>query len=402
MSRSESEPPKEHLYGAQEAAQYLGIHRSTLHLACQRGLVTPDQTTPGGHLRFRRETLDHFRAQLTYLPATSELAALAPLTALATITSGISARLSAEEICQAAVESIQRAQPGIDGVAVALVDMEAAPPRTPQLIAHTGLPEAFVAEYQRLCDQHIEVAGTYVMKTRQPEYIEDTEVEPLRLGSARLARLAAYRSYAVVPLLQGEQGLGALILASSTPHRFTPSDRLFLDATAAELALAVRIDLYLALTSDLILCALGRPVEPEPTAGKATARLAQLRELLLNRTDAVDVCALGFDDGGSLGAHHPELRALAERAMESEALARGEWFQDDVPYTGLAASIRLYDEQVASVAAAWPGHRPKSQVDRSLLLVFAGACALASGRVKLDAFRAGQTPPEPEDEDNAP
>jgi hypothetical protein len=399
MSSTDSEPPSERLYGSQEAAQYLGIHRSTLHLACQRGLVVPDLTTPGGHLRFRRETVDRFRAQLARLPATSETAALAPLTALARITSGIIARESAKEICQAAVESIQCAQPGIDGVAVALLDLQSAPPRVPRLVAHVGMSAAYLAEYQRLLDQQTELAVTHVLTTRQPEYIEDTEAEPLRLGSAHLARVADYRSYAVLPLLQGEQGLGTLILASRTAHRFTSGDRLFLDATAAELALAVRIDLYLSLTSDLILYALGRPVLPEPTAGKMIARLAELRELFLNRTDAVDACALGFDDAGSLGARDPALRALAERAVGGEELARSEWERDGVLYTGLAACVVLYDEHTASVAAAWPGHRPPSQSDRSLLLVFAGACALASGRVKLSELRTGQVTADPLEDD---
>ncbi|MBF6591084.1 MAG: GAF domain-containing protein [Ktedonobacterales bacterium] len=378
MSTHDPSPDGEHWYGAQEAALYLGIHRSTLHLSVHRRLLIPDMATPGGHFRFKEETLKQFRVRLAHGAATSETAILAPIHAIARITSGISAREPAEEICRAAAEGIRHAQPDIDAVLVALHDPGASDPYSLRLVAEAGPIPALWQEHQRLRGQGVELATTHAMRTLECEIVEDTEARPIRFGSARIARAAKLRSYAVQPLLNGTQVLGVLMLASRTPHRFVPGERIFLDAVVDELALALRIEQYLALTRHLILCAMGWGSDTEPAKGQPESRLGVLRDFFITHTGAEDACAVGFDDGGCLDTPHPRLRALAERALASEGYLREEWEQDAIAFTGMAASVALRDGHLVSGGAIWRGKRPSSQSDHSLLLVFVGACVLAA------------------------
>jgi transcriptional regulator with GAF, ATPase, and Fis domain len=240
---NDSDTSSERWYGALETAQDLGMHRSTLHLAISRDALVPDRLTPGGHARFCQETLDRFKTQMQRAAATSEKNPVASLSAIARITSGISVQEPAKDICQVAVESIRHAQPGIDGVAIVLVDREKEPPEL-RWEASVGLSARFIAEYERLYARHVELAMTRVLQTLEPEIVPDTAQAQLPFGSNRLTHVESIRSYAVFPLLQGQHGLGALLLTSHTPHRFTNADRAFLRSVANILALAVRIDLY--------------------------------------------------------------------------------------------------------------------------------------------------------------
>src|SRR5262249_24382394 len=72
---------EEKLVGANEAARFLGIHRSTLHQAVKNGAITPDLTTHGGHFRFSRATLDAFAVRIAREPVTALSELLPELTA---------------------------------------------------------------------------------------------------------------------------------------------------------------------------------------------------------------------------------------------------------------------------------------------------------------------------------
>src|SRR5262245_9493289 len=98
---------EEHLYGAQEAARFLGIHRSTLHLAVKRNILVPDSKTPGGHLRFRRETLDAFAVRLAHEAVTSTTSLLSSLGRTLTLPNG------PQEFCHLAVARIRETLPDL-------------------------------------------------------------------------------------------------------------------------------------------------------------------------------------------------------------------------------------------------------------------------------------------------
>lgn len=58
--------PKRRLLSSGQAADELGIDRSTLWRAVKAGDITPTEVTPGGHLRF---DLDDLRRQIRELAA---------------------------------------------------------------------------------------------------------------------------------------------------------------------------------------------------------------------------------------------------------------------------------------------------------------------------------------------
>src|SRR6185437_15010137 len=77
----------EHLYGVQDAATYLGIHRATLFRALRNGLIIADRTTPMGRARFHLATLQAYRETLRHQAATSQDHIYAPVRVLAKLAS---------------------------------------------------------------------------------------------------------------------------------------------------------------------------------------------------------------------------------------------------------------------------------------------------------------------------
>jgi excisionase family DNA binding protein len=383
MASNNEAPSGDRWFGTQEAARYLGIHRSTLNLAVHRATLMPDRTTPGGHLRFSQETLDRFKSFLERGPVTSDERLIGPLHVLTDTASGLEASSTAKDVCQAAVRSILGSRMGIDAAAVVLVNRHSDPPRLVP-ITQAGFSKALMDELQRLFSGGVELATSHVLNTLKPEIVGDTERQELRSGTRRLVRMAGIRAYAVYPLMRGSQALGIFIVASTSPRPFTASDRLFLTALASELSLANYLEQYLTLTRNLIHAAMGRPAGPELSGGKPTFRLEGLRELFINQAAAEDICALGFDDGGALEPRHEQLRALAEGALARRTFLSQTWRLHNTVYSGMAVGVPLYDEHAVSVAVLWLGRRPRSPADQALLMVFAGACALASGRVRLE------------------
>ena len=386
MAHHDGDSHIESLFGALDAARYLGIHRSTLHLAVQRGTLVADNTTPGGHLRFRQETLDAFKRHFEHNPITRDESAIAPLEVLRTVSSNLSARRSAADVCQAAADSILHSGMGFDVVAVMLVNHDSGQPEL-ETITSVGLTSEFITEWKQLFKQGTEIATSIVLRSFRPEVVGDTEREHLRYGTGHLVRLSGVRSYAVCPLARGAQGIGALVVASTAPHQFTASDRAFLNAISSELSLAISIQQSLELTSELIQMAMGRSFGPESPAARASSRLERLRDLLLRRTAAEDICVLGFDDGGILSTADLRLCTLAEhaRAEEMGIPIMESWKARGEPYTGMAVGAPHYDGQPVSVALLWRGKCTPTTADRVLLLVFAGACALASSHIRPNA-----------------
>src|SRR5262249_48602967 len=133
MPRRPSPDPDEQLLGAQTAANHLRIHRSTLHLAVRQGTLVPDARTAGGHVRFKRETLDAYCARFSMGgPATGESAVAAPMRALAELAQLLATTAPLEAVGEAAVAGVRRALPGIDACAVAMVRPEAGDPHALQ------------------------------------------------------------------------------------------------------------------------------------------------------------------------------------------------------------------------------------------------------------------------------
>jgi excisionase family DNA binding protein len=100
------------------AARLLAVSQHTVIRACRDGRLKPDETTPGGHLRFSEESIRRLAPLAMELIGTGETARVLGLTAgrlrravhdgtvrLATVTPGGHRRFAATEIASAAFQS---------------------------------------------------------------------------------------------------------------------------------------------------------------------------------------------------------------------------------------------------------------------------------------------------------
>lgn len=228
----------ERLYGTVAAAKLLGLHRSTLNVAVRKHLLIPDERTPGGHLRFRRTTLEAFRERLAAWPATGGGAATAPLHLLADLCDLLARDVAPETFADRIVTGLPRALPGIEMCFVARVVAEPEDRLAPHIIARSHLPDEVWALFEQL-KTTFRFAVTTVLRTLSPEYCEDASATPLHTGTLELRRIWALGSYAALPAISGGRPVGALICAGPAPRTFTEHDQALLGAVADLLAVAL-------------------------------------------------------------------------------------------------------------------------------------------------------------------
>lgn len=383
---------REQWYGAQEAARFLGVHRSTLHIAVRQGLIVPDQYTPGRHARFKRATLDAFRIRLADHSATSDTAPQASQ-ALARLANMLARSSEPEELAAAAIAGIRRVMPQVDKCCIAVRTGDPRDRDRMRLLAQHGIPAWVIDDYIRLRST-FRFATTTALRCRCPQTCEDTSKERLYSGTEHLLRSLHLGAYFVQPILAGEEPLGVVICLYSRPHMFTEVERTLMGGIADELATALANadqirHLTGALTTSRVLMRYAlnlradapsavevSAVEAEEGAASVAAHEQALGDLFKQLSGAEDVCALGF--GRNLETRHPYLRDLACQACAGDEMAQRQWRQNGVQYTGIGASILLVTGLRAGVAAAWPGMRPFAEADHSLLVTFAGAYVIAA------------------------
>lgn len=247
--RTGDEPCREHagagadsaLLGAQAAARYLGVHRSTLHLAIRQGALAPDERTPGGHVRFRCATLDTYRQRLGESAATGETALAAPMRAVHELTGALLTRDAPEDLAQRAVDELRRALPGIDACTVATVAPRPGDPLALRPLAEHGTPADVVDEFER-SHRTFRFATTTVLRTLEAEICENTGRAHLHTGTRRVSRLWPIGAYAICPIVAAARPLGVVTCVSHRPRRFNAAERMFLHAVADLLALALRAE----------------------------------------------------------------------------------------------------------------------------------------------------------------
>lgn len=229
---------QERPFGTQEAAKLLGLHRSTINVAVRKRLLIPDELTPGGHLRFRRATLEAFRERLAACPATGGGAATAPLGLLADLCGLLARNVSLDAFAAQIVAGLPRALPGVTMCAIARVVAEPDDRFSPRVIAHSQLPDEVRVRFEQL-KSTFKFAVTTVLRTLSPEYCEDTAAAPLHTGTLELQRIWTLGSYAALPIVAGDRPVGALICAGPTPRHFTEHDQALLGAVADLLSVAL-------------------------------------------------------------------------------------------------------------------------------------------------------------------
>lgn len=395
MTDHEPCDPCGRLYGTQEAAELLGIHRSTLHLAVRKHLLPADAVTPGGHLRFRRATLEIFRERLRSEPATTEADSALHAHVLVRIAHALAGRAELENMFQETLSHLCDARLGI---AMACIGIRtAAFPRIdkPRLVAIRGYPDWFLPEYERVRPD-AEQAAIRAQRLHEVVVRADTHDPHLQTDAVvRLLRRADVRSYVAAPIVNERDVLGVLVAASKTPRRFGASELLLLRGVADELALALRalkiaqtqeteqLGHYLTLSQRLTQRALelraGGPHHGSGSASRVSpADLADLGRLFQREVGAYEVCALGFDRSLDLRATYPALPLLACQACAGDALVSEQWTENGTVHTALAASVRMASGDRAGVAVMWKRSYPAGEAEHALLVAFAGAFALAT------------------------
>ena len=178
---------EEALLGAQAAARYLGLHRSTLFLAVREGILIPDARTRGRHTRFRRATLDAYKARYSAASATGETALVPLLRALSDLTRSIASAPSLPDAARSVVAQVQRALPGIDGVSVARSGVTPGDRSSVQMITEPMVPEHVLHTFERL--RHTFRFGTTTaLRTLEAEISEDTSSENAYTGTRNIVR----------------------------------------------------------------------------------------------------------------------------------------------------------------------------------------------------------------------
>jgi excisionase family DNA binding protein len=258
-----SQREEEALFGAQAAARYLGLHRSTLFLAVREGILIPDARTRGKHTRFRRATLDAYKARYAAASATGETAMVPLLRTLSDLTRSIASALSLPDAARSVVEQVQRALPGIDGVSVARAGVTPGDPSSVQMITEPMVPEHVLHTFERL--RHTFRFGTTTaLRTLEAEISEDTSSENSYTGTRNIVRTWPLGAYAIYPIVVRGEARGLLFCTSSQPRSFPAADRAFLQAVVGLLTLA--FERFEAIE---VLRALGAP---SPNEARSTTK----------------------------------------------------------------------------------------------------------------------------------
>jgi excisionase family DNA binding protein len=237
MPEIDSGAPSERLYGSQEAAKLLGVHRSTINTLVCRHLLVPDEVTPGGHLRFRRTTLDAFHDRLAARAATRAGATAAALRLLADVARLLVRERPLAELCASMTTSIPRALPGVDLCVVSRVVPHPEDRLAMAAIASWGLPDDVRARFNRLRTT-FRFASTTAVRTLTPQYCEDATATLQHTGTAEINRIWPIGHYAILPIIAQGEAAGLIACAGHGPRHFSESDQTLLGALADLLAAA--------------------------------------------------------------------------------------------------------------------------------------------------------------------
>lgn len=404
------------LLGANDAAHFLGIHRSTLHLAVRRELLQPDSTTPGGHHRFSLATLEKFRERLRTEPITTDPVASRHTQTLAQVTHAIATGEPGERVAQLAVRLLCRENAGAHMVCVALHTPGAKDHGALRLLAQEGFPDWFFNDYARLRPS-LEQASVRALYTREPVVSQDCRTN--HDATARLASRAGIRSYVVLPVARGQDVYGVLVVASRVPRHFLTAEVAFLRGIADALVIAYRscsvrndqvwtnrlLRATRALTDRGVELSRNRAgsgmlsATRWPQSGcsggfsqQVQDALVELGELFQRETGAVEVCALGFDRYHRLMPTTYELSAATCAACADTQLLHRMRSEGGRTETVLAASACGQRGERAGVAARWAGQVPATELEHTLLIAFAGAVTLVVGAADAGASAAVEPP----------
>ena len=379
---SHEETGQDRLYAAQEAADFLGIHRSTLHLAVRRLKLTPDAYTPGGHARFRRETLERFSDRLAIDSATGGDGSAAR--ALAAAVAALSHATALEPVCEAVVDAALGACPSFEACAV-LSCGEECPRDEFRLVAGRGIQPRLAVEYRWL-RRHAGADFISSCAAQQGERFlcGDVQASETPDGSQRVLSGAGWRRCAALPCVSDGQTLGVLVCLGRTACGFSEPELSALEHLADVVTVALRRwrrDEAAQRQLETI-GALMRHAQGIHAHAARDDDLVTLRRICQQGSRAKLVREWGVTSRGGDEAPAP-LAALMRVAAHADVSQRVEWTDEDGVCVALATPTPGADGAVGGV---WRRHDLRSGMELALLQVYAQAyTTLTSHQARLAA-----------------
>lgn len=385
----------ERWFGTHQAAQFLSVHRSTVHLAIARNNLTPDYITPGGHYRFKTSTLEAFRETLRTESATSITRATEPVRVFGTIAHELMVTGDLKTICTETLEGIRRAEPDIDLATVLRLhqDYQAEDGTTVHAriegLAESGFPATARAEFLRMRQQGMDMISMRTLLAGKPHIFEDVEQQSLPYASRLIVASAGIRSFAVLPIVGLDRTYGALVVGSKKPRVITPAVQAYLDTITRQLALTLHSDEFLTISRDLMSLAVKLRARA-PSAGAAQGspqtreeavrqRLSALTSLFTRFTGAERTWGYNLrgvpEPDGEMPLAELGCRLCQKAHTPSDAIG---FTVDGQLHTALATSFEMSPARHGVVGAVWQGCHSASSSDYSLLMTYGASCLIAA------------------------
>lgn len=365
-----------HMYGAQAAAALLGVHRSTLYLAVRKMKLIPDAYTPGGHARFRRETLERFRERLALDSATGGDGSTAR--AVASAITSLSRFTKLQPVCEAVVEAAKIACPGFEACLAVARDDYASVCDDLRVVAERGLPHRLLQKYRWLRRRPgLDFVSTMVARTQEPFLCRDIQAERHAVPEGGLATLtgSGFRSCVALPCVYDGVTLGLLICLGRAPCSASEPEVVALGNLADVLTVALRrqrrdeaIRRQTAAISELM-----RQTKPAPPGDS----LREARRICQQGARARVVREWGITSAA--GPTPTPLADLMRAAARTDVPQRIEWAEADGERIAVAIPAQTQVGH-AAVGAIWLKQDLWSGMEMALLQVYAQVCSAIACR----------------------
>ena len=370
----------EQMFAAQAAAELLGIHRSTLYLAVRKAKLIPDAYTPGGHARFRRETLERFSERLALDSATGGDGSISR--AIASAIASLSHFTQLQPVCEAVVQAALIACPGFETCIAAARDDYTDACNDLRLLAERGLPRRLLREYHWLRRRPgLDFVSTMVARQQEPFLCYDIQAERGAVPEGGLKTLtdAGYRSCAVLPCVYDGVTLGLLVCLGRAPCSASEPEVVALRNLADVLTVALRRQRRdeATLRQTAAISELMRQTQRAQSGVTSADDLGAARRICQQGARARVVREWGIT-GAATPAPAP-LANLLRAAASTDTPQRVEWAEDDGGRIALAIPARAQDGH-AAVGAIWLRQDLCSGMETALLQVYAQACAAIASR----------------------
>ena len=375
----------ERLYAAQAAAELLGIHRTTLYLAVRKMKLVPDAYTPGGHARFRRETLERFRDRLTLDSATGGDGSIAR--AVARAVAALSHFTTLQPVCEAIADAALMVCPSFETCIVLDREHHCPTGYDLRLLTERGLPERIRLEYRFLRRRPGLDFITALVARNQTSFLCGDVLAPGAVvpeGGLLTLSDAGYRSCAALPCVSDGATLGILMCLGRAPCDLSEPESVALGNLADVLTVALRRERREEATRRQS-AAIGELMRwAQLPASENGDRFSEVRRICRQGARARLVGEWGPDES----AVPPPLADLLRAAANAATSQRAEWIDQDGPRIALAIPTQALGQALgqapAAVGAVWRrqdfGAGFDAGMELALLQVYAQACAAIASR----------------------